>query len=301
MRDDRNVMNAPFAKMNGIGNQITVLDMRGAETRLDAASARAIAADPRTAFDQLMVIEPPKTDGTDAFMTIFNTDGSLSGACGNGTRCVALVLMRESGRETFRLETSAGLLDVVAKDADTITVDMGEPRFGWAEIPLAIPFEDTTAIDLSFGPVDAPILSRPAVANIGNPHAIYWVEDVAAIDLGRIGPILERDPMFPERANISVAEVTSDRSITLRVWERGAGLTLACGSAACATAVSAARLGKTGRIVDVRLPGGVLNIEWRADNHILMTGAAEFEQEGVITLGDEVRIEVAPDTVARRA
>jgi diaminopimelate epimerase len=287
-RADRNVMNAPFAKMNGIGNQITV---RGAETRLDAASARAIAADPRTAFDQLMVIEPPKTAGTDAFMTIFNTDGSLSGACGNGTRCVALVLMRESGRETFKLETSAGLLDVVAKDADTITVDMGEPRFGWAEIPLAKPF----------GPVGAPILSRPAVANIGNPHAIYWVEDVAAIDLGRIGPILERDPMFPERANISIAEVTSDHSITLRVWERGAGLTLACGSAACATAVSAARLGKTGRVVDVRLPGGVLNIEWRADNHILMTGAAEFEHEGVITLGNEIRIEVAPDTVARRA
>ena len=248
-----------------------------------------------------MVIEPPRTTGTDAFMTIFNTDGSLSGACGNGTRCVALVLNRESGRETLKLETSAGLLDVRVQDADAITVDMGEPRFGWAEIPLSVPFEDTTAIELSFGPVDAPILSRPAVANIGNPHAIYWVDDVAAIDLGRIGPILERDPMFPERANISIAEVTSESTITLRVWERGAGLTLACGSAACATAVSAARLGKTGRVVDVRLPGGVLNIEWRADSHIWMTGAAEFEHEGVVRLGDEVEIDVAPDTVARRA
>jgi diaminopimelate epimerase len=294
-------MNAPFAKMNGIGNRITVLDMRGAEKRLGAAEARVLAADPRTEFDQLMVIEPPRSAGTDAFMTIFNTDGSLSGACGNGTRCVALVLNRESGRATLKLETSAGLLDVRVRDADTITVDMGEPRFGWAEIPLAIPFENTTAIDLDFGPVDAPLLSRPAVANIGNPHAIYWVDDVAAIDLGRIGPILERDPIFPERANISIAEVTSDHSITLRVWERGAGLTLACGSAACATAVSAARLGKTGRTVDVRLPGGVLNIEWRPDNHIWMTGAAEFEHEGVVRLGDAVAIEVAPDTVARRA
>lgn len=294
-------MNAPFAKMNGIGNRITVLDMRGAETRLDAAGARALAADPRTEFDQLMVIEPPRSAGTDAFMTIFNTDGSLSGACGNGTRCVALVLNRESGREAMKLETSAGLLDVRVRDADSITVDMGEPRFGWAEIPLAVPFEDTRAIDLSFGPVDAPILSRPAAANIGNPHVIYWVDDVAAIDLGRIGPILERDPIFPERANISIAEVTSESTITLRVWERGAGLTLACGSAACATAVSAARLGKTGRVVDVRLPGGVLKIEWRPDNHILMTGAAEFEHEGVVALGDEIRIEVAPDTVARRA
>ncbi|WEK51002.1 MAG: diaminopimelate epimerase [Candidatus Kaistia colombiensis] len=294
-------MNAPFAKMNGIGNRITVLDMRGADQRLDAAQARAIAADPRTEFDQLMVIEPPKSAGTDAFMTIFNTDGSLSGACGNGTRCVALVLSRESGREAMKLETSAGLLDVRVRGADAITVDMGEPRFGWAEIPLSVPFEDTGAIDLSFGSVDAPILSHPAVANIGNPHAIYWVDDVAAIDLGRIGPILERDPIFPERANISIAQVTSERAITLRVWERGAGLTLACGSAACATAVSAARLGKTGRKVDVRLPGGVLNIEWRDDNHILMTGAAEFEHEGVIALGAEIRIDVAPDTIARRA
>ncbi len=294
-------MNAPFAKMNGIGNRITVLDMREAETRLNAAQARVLAADPRTEFDQLMVIEPPRTAGTDAFMTIFNTDGSLAGACGNGTRCVALVLNRESGRNALKLETSADLLEVRVQDAERITVDMGEPRFGWADIPLAIPFENTTAIDLSFGPVDAPILSRPSAASIGNPHVIYWVDDVAAIDLGRIGPILEHDPIFPERANISIAQVTSDHSITLRVWERGAGLTLACGTAACATAVSAARLGKTGRTVDVRLPGGVLNIEWRPDHHIWMTGAAEFEHEGVIRLGDDIQIEVAPDTVARRA
>ncbi|MCX5494817.1 diaminopimelate epimerase [Kaistia dalseonensis] len=294
-------MNAPFAKMNGIGNAITVLDLRAGSRRLGADEARAIAADPRTAFDQLMVIEPARTAGTEAFMTIFNTDGSTSGACGNGTRCVALVLQRESGQSDFRLETSAGLLDVQAHGADAITVDMGTPRFGWADIPLSKSFDDTRAIELDFGPADAPILSAPSVVNVGNPHAIFWVDDPYAYDLGRIGPILEHHPLFPERANISLAAVTSDHAITLRVWERGAGLTLACGSAACAVAVAAARTGRTGRNVDVTLPGGVLNIQWRDDDHILMTGAAAFEHEGVISLGAPLTISVNPESVVLRA
>lgn len=285
-------MDVPFAKMNGIGNEITVLDLRRAGRRLHADEARAIAADSRTAFDQLMTIEPPRTPGTDAFMTIFNTDGSLSGACGNGTRCVALVLSRETGRTDLRLETSAGLLGVTAEGDERITVDMGRPRFGWADIPLSEPFADTRAIELQIGPIDAPILHSPSVVNVGNPHAIFWVDDVEAYDLGRIGPMLENHPLFPERANISLAQVRSDRSIKLRVWERGAGLTLACGSAACAVAVAAARTRRTGRTVDVELPGGVLTIEWRDDDHIFMTGAAEFEHEGRIALGGRIAITI---------
>ncbi len=289
-------MDAPFAKMNGIGNEITVLDLRGAPWRLDAERARRIAADPATAFDQLMTIEPPRTPGTDAFMHIFNTDGSLSGACGNGTRCVGLVLARESGRQDFLLETSAGLLAVTARDADRITVDMGRPRFGWAEIPLAEPFADTRAIELQIGPIDAPILHSPSVVNVGNPHAIFWVDDADAFDLGRIGPMLENHPIFPERANISLAEITGPGALKLRVWERGAGLTRACGSAACAAAVAAARTGRTGRAVDVALPGGVLSILWREDDRILMTGAAEFEHEGRLGFGagDALRLVRAP-------
>jgi diaminopimelate epimerase len=272
----------PFAKMNGIGNEITVVDFRAAPWRLDAEKARAVAADGATTFDQLMALEPPRTPGTDAFMRIFNTDGSLSGACGNGTRCVALVLARETGRGSFLLETSAGLLTAEVEDADRITVDMGTPRFGWREIPLAEAFADTRAIELQIGPIDAPILHSPSVVNVGNPHAIFWVEDVAAYDLGRIGPMLENHPIFPERANISLAHVTSRSSLTLAVWERGAGLTRACGSAACAAAVAAARTGRTGRTVDVTLPGGTLRVDWRADDHILMTGAAAFEHEGLL-------------------
>lgn len=288
-------MTIPFAKMNGIGNEITVVDLRATAERIDADLARRLAADPATAFDQLMTIEPPRHAGTDAFMTIFNNDGSLSAACGNGTRCVGLLLAEELGRRELTLQTSAGLLPVRAENAARITVDMGKPRFAWQDIPLAEPFADTRAIELQIGPIDAPILHSPSVVNVGNPHAIFWVEDVEAYDLARIGPMLENHPVFPERANISLAAVTSRRSLTLKVWERGAGLTLACGSAACAAAVAAARTGRTERSVEVTLPGGVLGIEWRADEHILMTGPAAYEHRGTIAIDGGLRIEVEAD------
>jgi diaminopimelate epimerase len=174
------------------------------------------------------------------------------------------------------------VLDVQVKDIAHITVDMGPPRFGWKDIPLAEAFHDTKAIELQIGPIDKPILHSPSVVNVGNPHAVFWVEDVNAYDLGRIGPMLENHPLFPERANISVAHVTSPRSITVRTWERGAGLTRACGSAACAAAVCAARKGLTGRQVTITLPGGPLLIEWTAEDRIWMTGPVEFEHEGVL-------------------
>ncbi len=269
----------PFRKMNGLGNEIVMIDLRQSSHVFSADEARAIAAAPGSHFEQLMVLHDPRTAGTDAYVRIYNTDGSPAGACGNGTRCIGWVVAEETGRDHVRFETSGGVLDVTVASIDDITVDMGEPRFGWDEIPLAQPFEDTRKIALEVV-VGQSVLQSPSVVNVGNPHAIFWVEDVAAYDLPRFGPLLENHPMFPDRANISLAHVTSPASLTLRTWERGAGLTRACGSAACAAAVCAARTGRTGRKVTVTLPGGVLHIEWTQANRILMRGPAELESEG---------------------
>ena len=274
----------PFVKMNGLGNEIVVLDLRGSTLVLSDKDARDIAEEPRTRFDQLMVLHDPRTEGTEAFVRIYNTDGSEAGACGNGTRCIAWLVTRATGRRTLRFETAAGILDVSVESQERITVDMGAPRFKWDEIPLRDPFHNTARIELQIGPIDAPVLHSPSVVNVGNPHAIFWVDDVEAFDLGRFGPLLENHPLFPERANISLAHVTSETTLRLRTWERGAGLTKACGSAACAAAVSAARTKRTGRQVTVTLPGGPLEIEWTADDHVLMTGPAAIEYEGRLEL-----------------
>jgi diaminopimelate epimerase len=271
-----------YAKMNGLGNEIVFVDLRGSPKRFTAAEAEAIARAQRTHFDQMMVLHDPVTPGTEARILIYNTDGSLAQACGNGMRCVGWMAARETGRDAFRYQTDAGVLDVRFTNPASITVDMGKPRFGWKEIPLSEPFHDTRRIELNVGPADKPIMHSPSVVNVGNPHAIFWVDDPVAIDLGRIGPMLEYHPLFPERANISVARVHARDAITLRTWERGAGLTRACGSAACAAAVAGARIGLTDRKVTVTLPGGPLIIEWRADDRILMTGPAELEYEGTL-------------------
>lgn len=281
------VLGAPvtYRKMNGAGNEILVVDLRRASERLSVADVRAIAAEPATAFDQLMALLPTRTEGVDARVRIFNRDGSIAGTCGNGARCIAAIVMDETGRPASVFETDAGLLLANREDDGRITVDMGAPRFRWDEIPLAEPFQDTRAIELQVGPIDAPILHSPSVVSMGNPHAIFWVENVDAFDLERLGPLLENHPMFPERANISLAQVTGPDTIRLRVWERGAGITLACGSAACATAVAAARTGRTGRAVSVTLPGGTLDIVWReSDGHVLMTGPWELESTGQLRL-----------------
>jgi len=271
-----------YVKMNGLGNEILVVDLRGSTARVSAEDARALARRPETRFDQLMALHDPRTPGTVAFMRILNADGSEVSACGNGTRCVAALLARDTGAREIALETAAGLLSCVVEN-EGVAVDMGRPRFGWAEIPLSEEFADTRAIELQIGPIDAPLIHSPSVANVGNPHAIFWVDDLDVVDLSRAGPMLENHPMFPERANISLARVTSREALTLKVWERGAGLTLACGTAACAAAVSAARTRRTGRDVTVTLPGGLLRIVWRDDDHILMTGPATFEHEGLLT------------------
>ena len=277
------LLNRPFVKMNGIGNDIVILDLRADAAPVTEADARAIARKEAVPFDQLMALYPPRAAGTDAYVRIYNSDGSEAGACGNGMRCVVERDVKKTGKRDFVYETRAGLIPAHFESEKSITVDMGKPRFAWNEIPLAEEFRDTRMIELQIGPIDAPVLHSPSAVSMGNPHAVFWVDDPYAFDLERLGPMLENHPIFPERANISLATVKDKDFLVMRTWERGAGLTKACGSAACAVAVSAARTKRTGRNVRVSLPGGSLKIEWRAsDDHVLMTGPVEFEFEGVL-------------------
>jgi diaminopimelate epimerase len=269
-----------FRKMNGLGNDFVVLDARTGPLPIDERRARAIAD--RTSgigCDQLIVLEPSRA--ADVRMRIWNNTGDEVESCGNASRCIADLLFRETGRDAVTIDTAGGLLRCTRAGAGLVTVDMGVPRFGWKDIPLAEEFRDTRRIELQVGPLDAPILHSPSVVNVGNPHCIFWVNDVSAYDLARVGPMLEHHPLFPQRANVSLAEVRSPDHLLLKVWERGAGLTRACGTAACAAAVAGCRLRLVGRSVRVTLPGGDLAIEWReSDGHILMTGPFAYEFEG---------------------
>ena len=273
----------PFLRMNGLGNQIIVADMRGREGRVTAEAAIAINATPGTKFDQIMAIHDPRTPGTANYIDIINSDGTRAQACGNGMRCVVQTLTAEQGRQAFTFETVAGILFGEQQEDGLITVDMGTPKFAWYDIPLAEEFADTRKIELQIGPIDAPVLHSPSVASMGNPHATFWVhDDVWNYALDRFGPMLENHPIFPERANISIAQVIAPDKIILRTWERGAGLTEACGTAACAAVVNGARTRRTGRAATVTLPGGDLFIEWRDDDHVVLTGPAELEWTGTL-------------------
>jgi diaminopimelate epimerase len=277
----------PFKKMNGLGNDFAIIDARAEPFRLSAAAAESIARrDEGVGCDQIILLEPSAE--ADIFMRILNADGSEVSACGNASRCVAALVQPELGRRQLTIQTQAGVLKANVAEGGIITIDMGEPRFAWDEIPLSRPFGDTAALDFSFTLPDGRTLEGPSVVNVGNPHCIFWVEDVGTFDLSRFGRPLEYHELFPERANISIGQVLGRDALRLRVWERGAGITQACGTAACAAAVSAARTGRTGRSVAVELPGGTLSIEWReADNHILMSGPAEHEFEGVLHFNGE--------------
>lgn len=270
----------PFWKMNGIGNEILVVDLRGVDGFVTAEEARLLAARADTRFDQMMVLHDPRSDGTQAYVRILNADGSQAGACGNGMRCVGWVLARD-GEADMAAETRAGTLSIERIATDIFTVDMGPPGLQWSDVPLSEPFQDTRYIELEVGPVGAPLLAQPSALSMGNPHCVFFVDDLEVVDLGRVGPMLEHHPLFPERANISLARVIDRNTIDLKVWERGAGLTRACGSAACAAAVAGVRRRMCERDVDVRLPGGTLHIHWREDGHVLMTGPVELEHEGV--------------------
>jgi diaminopimelate epimerase len=270
--------NRDFVKMNGLGNEIVVVDLRRTPQPIEPAAARAAARQER--YDQLMALYPPRGNA-DAAVRIYNSDGSEAGACGNGMRCIAALVAAETGRADVNFETPAGVISCSRAGDNLFTVDMGRPRWRWDEIPLAREFADTRAIELSYGPPGAPILQSPSAVSMGNPHAIFWVNDPKAYDLAAIGPVLEHDPLFPERANITLAAIPSRQRLTIRTWERGAGLTQACGSAACAAAVAAARLGRAERRVTVNLPGGELAVEWRgSDDRVLMTGPVTYEHKG---------------------
>ncbi|MFT0891058.1 diaminopimelate epimerase [Pseudochelatococcus sp. G4_1912] len=269
--------NLPFLKMNGLGNEIVVLDLRGLSHTVTTHEAQAIGQFERAKFEQLMVLHDPVTQDTDAFVRIYNADGSEAGACGNGTRCVAFAILRGTERSQTIVETTAGLLTCTRVADELFTVDMGTPRFGWRDIPLSEEVADTAALPLSRQVEGLPSLESPVGVSMGNPHAVFFVADTAAYDLTAIGPSLEHDPLFPERANISLAQVLGRDHLKLRVWERGAGETRACGSGACAAAIAAMKRGLVDRRVRVSLPGGDLTIEWRADDHVLMTGPTALE------------------------
>ena len=265
-----------FRKMHGLGNDFVVLDFRRGAIPLGAAAARRLA-DRRTGIgcDQVILLEPPRHPAAQVLMRIRNADGSESGACGNASRCVADLLHRETRDPRMRIETAAGLLEAEALTDGSFAVDMGPARMAWHEIPLSRAM-DTDRVDLTLGP-----LSEPVCTSIGNPHATFFVDNVDAVNLAALGPALEHDPIFPERANIGIAKIGDRRSIRLRVWERGGGITPACGTGACAALVAAHRRGLTERRADVELDGGALDIAWRADGHVIMTGPATLSFEGV--------------------
>ncbi len=268
----------PFIKMHGLGNDFVVVDARRRPVALDGDWVRAVS-DRRTGVgcDQLVLIET--TEKADVRLSLRNADGGLTEACGNATRCIAGLVMAETGRRAVTIETDAGLLPCTDAGGGRITVDMGAARTDWRDIPLARE-ADTLAIALA-DPAPGPAVG----VNVGNPHAVFFVDDAEAIDLARIGPALEHDAMFPERVNVEVADIRGAAEIRMRVWERGTGITRACGTGACATLVAAARRGLTGREADVVVDGGTLHIAWREDGHVLMTGpwstsfAGEFAPE----------------------
>jgi len=277
---DANVLK--FRKMNGLGNDFVVVDARAHALALAPEAVRVIA-DRKEGIgcDQLIALEP--STEADVFMRIWNADGGEVAACGNAARCVAGLIAQEQARPQVTIETEDQVLGAAVVGDGLVTIDMGVPRLAWDEIPLAEPFHDTRRIELQAGPIDAPVLHSPAVVNVGNPHALFFVDDVEAIDLGRIGPMLEHHPLFPERANISLVQVLGPEHVKIRTWERGAGLTRACGTAACASAVAAIRRELTGRKIKVSLPGGDLVIEWReGDGHVLMTGPYALDFEGTL-------------------
>ncbi len=266
-----------FRKMHGLGNDFVVIDARARPLALDAALAKRIA-DRRTGIgcDQLIVIEPAKASLADAFMRIRNADGGEVEACGNATRCVASLLMAEKGQDHVVIETVVGLLDAEAAAGGRIAVDMGPAQLDWRDIPISEAI-DTLHLGIALGQ-----LSDPVGVGMGNPHAVFFVPNADAVDIAALGPPLEHHKLFPARANIEVAQILSPTRIRMRVWERGAGITRACGTGACATLVAAVRRGLTERKASVVLDGGELEIEWMRDGHVMMTGPVATSFTGTL-------------------
>ena len=273
-----------FRKMNGLGNDFVVLDARRDSITITEEKARAIA-DRKLGIgcDQLIVMENSST--ADVRMRIWNAEGGEVPSCGNASRCIADLMFDELKADAATIETKGGFLVARKAGEHLVTIDQGKPKFDWKDIPLSEAFPDTRHIELQVGPIDAPLLHSPSVVNVGNPHCIFWVNDLSVVDLGKVGPMLEHHPLFPERANISLAQVVARDHVLLKVWERGAGLTRACGTAACATMAAGHRI----KIIDAKcritLPGGDLFMAVNDEGHILMTGPSALDFEGTLPEG----------------
>ncbi|MDP1616251.1 diaminopimelate epimerase [Phenylobacterium sp.] len=275
-------MSRPFLKMNGLGNDFVVVEARETPFAPSAEEVRAIADRERgIGCDQLISIEPTGGEA-DVRVRFWNADGEEIGACGNGSRCVGWLVMEAAGRDTAVLEVGGRLLRTRRAGDGLVSVDMGEPGLDWTDIPLDEPM-DTKGIELQVGPIDAPLLHTPGAVSMGNPHVVFFVDDIETAPVREVGPMIEHHRLFPEGVNVGFAQVKARDHIRLRVWERGAGLTQACGTGACAALVACARRGFTDRTARLELDGGDLTIEWRAaDNHVIMTGPASLDFTGTL-------------------
>ena len=274
--------------MNGAGNRFAVFDARGqngfvlSEEKVKAICTPGSSVMGEKGADQLIIIRDPKSSGADAFMEIWNQKGFEVDACGNATRCIAWLYMRDTEVDSMVLETNDGLLLCAAAGENQVAVDMGPPKLEWEQIPLKEAMH-THHIDVKLGPIDNPVLHNPGAVNMGNPHCVFFVEDFEQAKPDKVGPMIEFHPLFPEQVNVGFAKIEGKEKIRLKVWERGVGMTLACGTGACAAVVAAVRQKRTERKVEVEVDGGTLFIEWReGDDHVIMTGPVELESEGSI-------------------
>jgi len=275
-------MKNAFVKMHGLGNDFAIFDGRPAPLDISPEQIAALGTRRRgIGFDQMVIIDPPKSAGSDAFLRIYNADGTEVGACGNATRCIARLLAQELAKPDVVLETKAARLDAVIKKNNKVSVDMGPVYLDWKDIPLSQE-EDTLSLSVQEG-----VLKHPVGVNVGNPHAVFFLQhaDIETVPLDRLGPKVENHPLFPEKVNVEIAHVINHGKIRMRVWERGVGITEACGTGACAVAVAGVRRGLTSRKVTVILDGGELEIEWReSDNHVIMTGPVTEVYRGEVEL-----------------
>lgn len=257
----------PFRKMHGLGNDFVVIDGRESVPNLTTAQIQLVADRHfGVGCDQLIIIEPPTNATADVFMRIYNPDGSEAEACGNATRCVASLLMNEQSLEKFIIQTLNGNLPATLQDDGNVTIDMGLAQLGWQDVPLSHEL-DTLHLPIAEGQ-----LKDPVAVGMGNPHCVFIVDDADAIDLPAVGPLVENHKLFPNRTNVEIVSLKTDGALRLRVWERGAGITLACGSGACAAMVAAHLRGLVDRTADIELNGGVLHMEWLENGHVLMAG-----------------------------
>jgi diaminopimelate epimerase len=275
-------MSRPFLKMNGLGNDFVVVEARSAPFAPTPEEVRAIASrKDGIGCDQLVAIEATSNPDADARVRFWNADGEEVGACGNASRCVGWLLMEATGRDHAVLETQGGLLTARRAGDHVVSVDMGAPGLAWDQIPLSEPM-DTRGVELQVGPIDAPHLHTPGCVSMGNPHVVFFVADVDVAPVREAGSLIEHHPLFPQGVNVGFAQVKARDRIRLRVWERGAGLTRACGTGACAALVAASRRHLVDRKATLELDGGDLTIEWRDDDHVIMTGPLEVEFTGML-------------------